>query len=96
MRYGKAGIAYFSDGHTEEIITYSTYPRNGWECVDFMTISGEYSYIVEAVPLFIDDIPLRRGRHSFYERGTNQLVDITRIELFSNEKEAKEELANAT
>ena len=91
MGYGKAGIAYFFDGHTEEIITYSTYPRNGWECVDFMTISGEYSYIVEAVPLFMDDIPLLRARHSFYERGTNYLVDITRIELFP-----KEELANAT
>ena len=88
-RFG--GIAYFSDGHTEDIFSYSMYPRNGCECVDFETISGEYSYILEAVPLFMDDIPLQIGRHGFYKQGTNELVDITRIVLFP-----KEELANAT
>ena len=77
------GIAYFKDGHTEEITYYKSLTNDG---VIFHTSSGWYKYFEYIHEL---EIGYLIKRHAFYELATDgecwvvgeRVTNITRIDL---------------
>lgn len=62
------GIAYFKDGHEEEILHSIVYSKSGLTHIDFMTPSGAYVY-----EEFILEGPVNHIEHRFY-------TDLPRLE----------------
>lgn len=58
------GIAYFKDGHEEEILYSTVYTREGRTYIEFVTPSGEYMY-----KEWVLEMPLHMKRltHGFFK-----------------------------
>ena len=72
------GIAYFEDGHAEDILDCRTESFGGFRCTAFRTESGTYCY-EEFIHKISDTYSAKRGK--FYKAGCDEPVDIKRIIL---------------